>query len=61
MNTIEATQYLCKILSKESDRGAISNWMEDEFGVSLWSIADMKPELLEKVINEAEVREGDRK
>jgi predicted 3-demethylubiquinone-9 3-methyltransferase (glyoxalase superfamily) len=53
MSIHEAIIELCKSLSKrnEEDREAASGWMEDKFGVSLWSVADMKPETLKEILD----------
>jgi predicted 3-demethylubiquinone-9 3-methyltransferase (glyoxalase superfamily) len=51
-NVEESIIGLCNILAKQGkDREAISEWMEDKFGVSLWSIADMRPETLKEILD----------
>jgi predicted 3-demethylubiquinone-9 3-methyltransferase (glyoxalase superfamily) len=51
-NVEEAMIGMCGFLSKYGkDKEAISKWMEDKFGVSLWSIADMKPETLKEILD----------
>jgi hypothetical protein len=51
-NVEEAMVGMCGFLAKYGkNKEALSEWMEGEFGVSLWSIADMKPETLKEILD----------
>ena len=51
-NVHEAIIEMCGTLAKQGkDKEEISKWLEEKFGVSLWSIADMKSETLKEILD----------
>jgi hypothetical protein len=54
-NLHDAIIETCGSLVKQGkDKEEISQWLEEKFGVSLWSIADMKPETLKEILDKKE-------